>query len=573
MGVNVGQLIEYSRVFPDVNDSVSDLLKGIPKDILLKAGTAFLAHQTLDHKSTLWSDIIATWFNYSNLEQKQIFVERVLNNYQKKEISRLNMFAPITSLKVLQLGFEKIDDENQKSRNQIEVDLLKIHLLLNESFAKQQIESTDYIEHTYPELFLGLLLLNMIFSTSDITNFIIDREFFCQSVKAMFLGDFIQRDNLLKTHLARFLDKYGVKSIEEYSARVLGILKPISRKENEGFIELSASTEDDKEFIKKMSVQEYSPTDDVDFKIVRSFPLIQLGENSFRITHPLFCSDKLYKSIYFDLSAINELVPADGKINDFRRYYTSNFSEKYLLYEVLGFCLKKRYIQFTGEEIDKMGIQGAPDYYVRNGKYIFLVENKDVLIKASVKESSVFENLEVELKKKFLRENNGRAVGINQIINNIERVLLKTNAFDTNYKINNIVIFPILIVHDIVYDCPGLNQMFNKWFNEEIARLKAKNLPIQNVKPLVVLNIDTLIRSSGLLRLNKIGLAELCETFYKNQTIKKKKFKSEEELEDALTQTYLPSTKVIEDWLYSNHKGFLQSNQILEYALNKMKSN
>src|SRR4051812_3240678 len=106
----------------------------------------------------------------------------------------------------------------------------------------------------------------------------------------------------------------------------------------------------------------------------------------------------------------------------------------------MRYCLKKKYIQLTGADIENLKIKGAPDYYIRNGNKIFLIENKDILIKAEVKENPLFEDLDMELKKKFLEEN-GRGIGIKQIVSNIKRVLTQKNSFDTKYNTSKIVIY------------------------------------------------------------------------------------------------------------------------------------
>lgn len=568
MGIKVGLIAEYSKIFPDRNETVEELSYGIPKTLIFQAGTTFLANQTLDNKSSSLLEVTDNWFRTANRSFKEEIINRINKYYSEKEISTLNILSPLTSLRLIQLGAKFSDHEEQKSEMQIEIDLYKIYLLLNEAYVQLHNASSDYIALKYPNIQLGLLLLNMSFSSSDLTNYIHSREFYCQSVKAMFLFDFLQKTPELKEHLGIFKRKYNITSLEEYYSRIFGFIQPTAQKEKEGFIEFTVEKENDLEFVSKISIQEYSDKDDVDFKLVRQYPLVQTGKNTYRITHPLFFTDKLYKSLYFEFSKINENLN-NGLIKNFREFYTSNFSEKLLLYEIMKYCLKSRYLQFTGSEIAQLGIKGAPDYYIRNGKYIFLIENKDCLIKAVVKENPVFENIETELRKKFYEKENGKGVGIKQIVGNIEKVLTIQNSYDKHYNPQKVIIYPILIVHDIVYDCPGLNHLFNNWFLAELELLKEKGLEIKNVRPLIVLNIDTLIRTAEVLRLGGITLKELIELYYKNIVLQKGNYKSQEEMESKLTKVYLSSTKVIEDWLEKNKK--LMGNRILDYAFNKMK--
>lgn len=563
MPVSVSPVAEYSRIFPEGKDSVRDLTKGIPKIIFLQAGTTFLSKQTIDHDAGTIFEEIEQWFNINNQTYKQEFIEKIITNYVD-EANSLVLLNAVASLKLLQIGFEITDDNDGKSEDQIEIDLLKIYLLLNEEVYGANHNSIKYIQEHYPDLYPELLLLTIGFSTSDLTNFIYGREFFSQSVKSLILFSFLKQTPALELHVEAFKKKYEVRVLEDYYSRVFGFINSIVHKEQKGFLELNCTTQEDLIFVEKLSVGEYLKSDDLDFRIVRSSPLIKTDSNKFRVSHPLFFTDKLYKGLYFEFSSINSMLGNEG-IKEFRSFYTTNFSEKYLLYRVMEYCLKGRYFAKTGDGLDMQGIKGAPDYYIRNGKHVMLVENKDVLINAGVKENPNFINLEAELKVKFLKKNNTN-VGISQIVDNVERVLQKQNSYDTNYNEKNVVIYPVLIVHDIAFDCPALNQLFQDWFSKLISELSEKGIDTGNVKPLCVLNIDTLIRCAEILRLGKVSLFELVGIYYSTISKTKNKFKTQEEFQDFVTSKSLPSTKIIENWLDINRHKFPTSNKILEFA-------
>jgi hypothetical protein len=103
----------------------------------------------------------------------------------------------------------------------------------------------------------------------------------------------------------------------------------------------------------------------------------------------------------------------------------------------------------------------------------------------------------------------------------------------------------------------------------EIDLLKETGLEIKNIKPLIILNIDTLIRSAEVLRTGKLNLSELLDLYYSNLKRAQKVFKTEQEMKNVLTSIYLPSTKIIEDWLYNNRQLIPKDSKILEYAFNK----
>lgn len=564
MSVNVSLVAEYSQIFPKGSDSIEELSKGISKLIFFQAGTTFLAKQTIDQDAGVLLEEVQLWFNDRNQEYKYNFIKTILEKYGN-ESKNLILLNAVASLKLLQIGFEISAEHSTKSEEQIEIDILKIYLLINEQVYGSHGNSSEYIKEHYPDLHPELLLLTMGFSTSDLTNFIYGREYFSQTVKSLFLFSFLKKSKILEAHIDAFKVKYEVRELEDYYSRAFGLIKSIVQKEEKGFLELNCATQEDLTFVEKLTVGEYLKSDDLDFRMVRSSPLIKTDSNRFRVSHPLFFTDKLFKGLYFEFSRINSTLDRDKKIKEFRSFYTTNFSERYLLYRVMEYCLKGRYFSKNGDELDQQGISGAPDYYIRNGKYVMLIENKDVLINAAVKENPDFASLEAELKKKFLNKGNAK-VGIAQIVDNIERLLQKQNTFDTDYNEKNVVVYPVLLLHDIAFDCPALNQLFQVWFNQLMNGLGAKGIDTSNVKPLCVLNIDTVIRCAEILRLGRMSFFELVEIYYSTIRKTKKKFNSEKEFQDFVTEKSLPSTKIIENWLNENRHMLPESNKILDFA-------
>ena len=67
---------------------------------------------------------------------------------------------------------------------------------------------------------------------------------------------------------------------------------------------------------------------------------------------------------------------------------------------------------FAGAELDAMKIDGAPDYYARKNKRIFLFESKDFLIPIKAKDTFDLNIYEEEFTKKlyYKIKNNGREV-------------------------------------------------------------------------------------------------------------------------------------------------------------------
>src|SRR5690606_16403625 len=160
--------------------------------------------------------------------------------------------------------------------------------------------------------------------------------------------------------------------------------------------------------------------------------------------------------------------------------YCYEFSEKVLLYKVVPIIYSVKCIRFTGQELADMNISGAPDYYLRKGKDILLFESKDFLIRADLKASFDFDVYEEEFGKTLYYEAlpGGKEKGgaVMQLIASIKRLLSKRFEADTNYFYKDVYIYPIIITHDHQYDTPGLNELVNYWFQEELSLLEEEGL-------------------------------------------------------------------------------------------------
>lgn len=143
--------------------------------------------------------------------------------------------------------------------------------------------------------------------------------------------------------------------------------------------------------------------------------------------------------------------------------------------------------KLTGEDCKRINnkIQGEPDYYIRTGKDIFLFEFKDKLIEGEKKESRNSDEIIKMINTKFIEKD-----GIPQIVNNINRIVSGTFGYDKKIKSSNANIYPILVIGDSRFDVPGLNY----WLNEIMMNnLAAYSIQSKNIKPLIIISIDTLI--------------------------------------------------------------------------------
>mgnify|MGYP007050513382 FL=1 len=199
-------------------------------------------------------------------------------------------------------------------------------------------------------------------------------------------------------------------------------------------------------------------------------------------------------------------------------------------------------IRFSGKELAAMKIDAAPDYYVRKGKNIVLVESKDFLIAADKKMSFDFNVYEEEFGRVLdfeeLPDGKIKPKAVVQLINSIRKILKNEFSADTDYHYKDVFIYPVLLTHDHQYDTPGFNELIDFWFQDALSELADEGLFIHHIKPLSVVNIDSLIYNQVGLS-NGIPLHEMLSLYHENKKVekqKKKNFKSQAEYDQYLEE-------------------------------------
>lgn len=206
---------------------------------------------------------------------------------------------------------------------------------------------------------------------------------------------------------------------------------------------------------------------------------------------------------------------------------------------------------------NEFGIIAEPDYYIRNGNKIFLFESKDILIPSETKVSNDYENISSELKKRLYYEEK-RNGGIDnkavlQLLNNTQKILRKTAEWDQGYKEKNIRIYPIIILHDNIYNCPGINDLVRMWFEEELEKMR-EEYDVSRIENITIINIDVFIVYKDLLQKSEGSLDKMISSYHKyvSEDIAKKARTQEEAIkmykDRIISFEYYLSTKYSPDY-------------------------
>lgn len=481
--------IEFSNLFrTEKKEQPGFYLKTLDKSFLKLVSMQFIAEQ----------DMTAKAFFQKYCNQESIAQLGNLNENKKELLDYLNseelyVINTINSLKFYETinSIDYIERNTSLSDSEKELLILRAYLTLNDSSNKKSEEIYNNIPREIDNRCSWLILMQTLryHSILHISNLEV---FYTQLKKAFLFLKFLQ--SKYKNLLELFLKEMHCSSINEYINRFISLVLPsmqmsINNKRLEITIPDDHKFKEDRLFFEKLGHTDIE--EDIDFRELRSEPLLRLDKNTYLPILPIFLIEQIYKGIYFRVSQINK----KHKIikSDLKSLIGSEFTEGVLLKKVIESIFDKKYKKISGNLMTQYAKenQAIVDYYIRNGNKIFLFELKDYLLSSKIITSTDFPTIYEELRKKFYSNEKKSLKGVTQLAESCIDILSENIGWDTNYKSKRVSIYPILIVTDNVFTVPGLNKIMNGWFFEYLKEKVPEKLT--QINPLIVISIDTLL--------------------------------------------------------------------------------
>lgn len=576
--ITMGQLLEFDVAFPDEDPlTVEQYLSGCNRDIILNSAAFFLGFKNHESKYFDNKEFLGMFFRKENNELANQIYDRI------KEIEKTG--APVriinaySSLKLFEYFFSKTTEPETQTQAEFEINLFKAYLVINSEFTKKQSIAFSSIQESDEELKIPMRIFCMQYPISDKINYNLHQIWATQVIKSIYLFQFLESQEKVKALFEAFLEHFNCSTWQDYLKRLLPLTLSALKNKNEAhtdiIVEAGLEFEQNCSFIEKLIVQDEDELDPNDFLTLRARPFYKISDGVYRIIYNLFVVEKIFKGVYFLLRDVNKTLPQADRIKEIRSFYGNEISEQVICYKAIESIYPKNCIKYSGKELADMKIDGAPDYYIRKGKNILLVESKDFLIAADKKMSFDFNVYEEEFGRVLDYEElpNGKikSKAVMQLTSTVRKVLKNEFSVDTDYYYKDIFIYPILLTHDYQYDTPGFNELIDFWFQDALLDLQSEGLFIHHVKPLSVVNIDSLIFNQHGLS-NNISLHDMLSIYQENKLIKKekqRKFKSQEEYDKYLDEygqirisKLIPFSLFIEKYFHKN--GFWKLPPLLE---------
>lgn len=413
--------------------------------------------------------------------------------------TRLSFLHPKAVLQLYCFCFERPDEPDTKSEAELEKNLFKACLVLNGLYITEQERAAAAAKVLLPTEPLAAMAMALSFSDFELVNVRLLNIAIPQLIKSVWLFEFLEADTRFAPLLQAFLQRFNCRDWHEYFRKLSGVTKPIMA-ENPGRISVEIPDshpdfEADRVFLRHFALPEGQPVDKADFTSLRATPLVEETPGTFVLAYPVLVLESMHKGLYFQFNAVNRSLPKEQREPDWRSVYCDLFSEQYLLYLLLDTIFQRHGLALSGRVIFEgwqLKGQSEPDYYFRHEHRAVLFESKDVLVHKDAKAGHDFTTYFDELRKKFHVDEKQHPKAAKQLANNVGRLLRKKLPFDIDFDSAELIIYPVLVVHDRLYNQPGLNVVVNNWFQEELAKLE-QELPVHHVRPLIIIDIDTLL--------------------------------------------------------------------------------
>ncbi|MBJ2124333.1 hypothetical protein [Flavobacterium sp. IB48] len=485
--ININQLLEFKDVFPEEKpQQVVNYLKKISKETLLKS-IGFFNTKPLPNYDNFFSNP-GIHKEISIKVNSYIFINRINKKpHVLNKISALK-FAEI----VLSNSQMLLEDNTNDSPDDDEVNLFKAFLCINTEVIKKQV-----LDNVNDENFEKIVDFSIIFTfpSADLAITENDDLEFLHLLYATFykvesLFAFLNSKPEYANIKEGFIKSFNVSTEAEFIDQMTFLFGQLMRLKGTNSYLWNVEDKDAQAFLDSMVSDDIAP--DEDFTHIKNSPIYKAGDNLYSIVHYFFVVDKFYKSAKFKLKELYEKdLPLKASHGNFFSFFNSEFSESFLMKNILDEIFSQEH--FIKKPQREKELPGEPDYYVRQDNEVFIFENKDVLIAKGIKASANIEQINAVLKTKFLADGT-KKVGIGQLVTTIAEIGSEKFRFDDFVNsAKALTIYPILLVHDRIFQTLGINYRLNQWFKEQCAsRLGGLNETF-NIKSLTVLDIDTLI--------------------------------------------------------------------------------
>jgi hypothetical protein len=518
--------ISYNDIYDGPKPELADLLAGISSKIILGV-MAMVNAELNDERDIEEVQLRLTHFiceEFPPHEAANVF--KKIAEFRKKINSPASIWGKRYALEMMKYEFLNYRDINKLTNTPEEsVRIFKAYLLiadmLNEKDRMELAQVRGKMEKEDPYFFEKMVWPFVLtqFDNNNRVNPISQLFRLCALLK------YCITDEELLAIWKEFIRQNGFQTLRTFMGSINFLIKVAQTRNPQKQLRIFSwiNAEDLPNHLLNLSFDRQTfaanPDKQVDYLGMRERPLLQTGEKEFTALDLDFLLNKVYNGPLFDLFYQTGMAEKTRfkSFADFKSHIATEVSEKIVFKGILTKMFQKKHVRIY---FDDEGKEQYPDCYIRCGKKIFLIEFKDYLFPGKLIEDHSFEKIKEHIDTKFVKNQKGKNKGINQIIAQIKILMGEKFDFDP-FTEKNITVYPTLVHTNFTYQMPGINDYLNKEFKKLVEENIGGGI---KVKPLVLLDMDTLFEFLQVDGMDTKMLADLLDRYDHIQTNRKKHF-------------------------------------------------
>lgn len=529
--------ITYSEIFEGDVPNLKDLLIDIPSEVVVTILSLINSQLYLDHSLKTQVRIL----DFLTLRQSDQIKTKIFSRLIKRSEKEpsVELFTPLYTTEFIHYELLNFKDFHITDTSpEQELNLIKAYFLIVEQVnarysaaykASRNLDADNFQKMTWPTL---IDQFDVNHNTNPITGM----------VKGLTLLNYLEFHSSFSTYVQTFIKKNQKEKIWNYILDLANLVKSSwdAQRENPSKL-LPFSFNESSEFSSlfenfAISIEKYAKEFSLDkrnFSGLKDKPLFKSKKQNYIVLNWNFLSNKLYDGLLYDF--FNQSGISDNELFksflDFKKFISKEVIERYLFKKLIENCFKKKHLTLL---FDDEKNKGFPDAYVRDGKYIYLIEIKDAFFPASSVNSLSY----YEIKKTIDQKYNSEKKGTGQIVKQIEKLKtssLESKTFDQlKLKRRNLRIYPIMIYTDNFFNLPGINQYLKNEFKNKINE-KLLDREFGKIEDLTFINLSYLIDNIHLLSESKSTLKKLIDQYHQRIRVMEKKYDREKSIDTILS--------------------------------------
>jgi len=486
--VRIFALLDYKEYY-GVDKSISDaedLIKNISSVTLLNYisgfGVNLYLHENTEHTGKIQFMLVSSLLNKCDVSVQQKWVSEVKRQADKGHAPI--MFWNYSNLLFYGIIFKTLNNIPSRDLTGDEAKRVFDAYLIVNGIANNKIQiESEAIKKADEEVKIEDIMMPSFIYQKDYVSSV---DFSNQVTRGVTFFKYLENEPKYTTLVQEYYKNKNISGYLRMFKNLMVLFSEINigkdldrRNQLANLQEYSIGKEVDLAYIETLCVNSEIATYLVDesFGTLRSKFLYKLNKYRFLILDVNFLLDQFYKAQIF---SFNAFLKTKGIKGDFLSEKGKNFTENIYLKLVIDTCFP-HYVRFYGDTCINSNKEELCDVYLRESNKICLIEFKDVLLNATIKNSADKEKLFAEFDKKFVANQTNKPKGITQLINAIIDIDANSVCFDSSVPKSELEIYPVIVYTDSSFGIEGINKIFKEKFIFEIQKLKLKNVIVKDV--------------------------------------------------------------------------------------------